>query len=165
MIRIVGVLLTGILAVFLSAGTAWAHGGPIQLDVRGDGGQGVTATATYVRDGHAVSEQVKLTYTAVATDGKTVGPVEMVASAEGQSFYVSKEPLPVGDWTVTVAATHPSAATKTVSVTSADLPDPAASATPAPSGISTAVLVAIPVAVAVLGFVVVLALRRRKVAV
>lgn len=159
--RVLAAVAIGIMATLFAATPAWAHGGPIQLDVRGDGGQGVTATATYIRDGHAVSEEVKLSYTAVSTAGDTVGPVDMVASAEGQSFYVSKKPLPLGDWTVTVNAVKPSTATKTVSVTSVELPSPGTSV-PAPDGISTVVLVGIPVAVAVLGVAVVFALRRRK---
>jgi hypothetical protein len=48
-----------------------------------------------------------MTYTAVSASGKTIGPFPLTASAEGQSFYISKNPLPLGDWTVTVTATHP----------------------------------------------------------
>ncbi|GAB3881739.1 hypothetical protein ACFQ1S_09555 [Kibdelosporangium lantanae] len=109
-------VLTALLV--LLAAPAYAHGGPIKLEVQGDGGQGVTATVTYQNDGHYVTGQVDMTVTAVAQDGHRFGPVKMVASAEGQSFYVSDQPLPVGAWTVTVSATQPSAAQKTVSVTS-----------------------------------------------
>jgi hypothetical protein len=162
MIRRALFLALGVVATILLGTTpAWAHGGPIAIDVRGDGGQGITATVTYVRDGHYVTGQVDLTYTAVSAAGKTVGPLPLTASAEGQSFYVSKDRLPLGDWTVTVSATHPSPATKTISVTSAKLTVPA-TRTPAPSGLSTTTLVAIPVAVAVVGLVVAFALRRRR---
>jgi len=153
-------LLLAVALVVLGATPAWAHGGPIAIDVRGDGGQGITATVVYERDGHAVTEQVDLTYTAVSANGKTVGPYPLTASAEGQSFYVSRNPLPLGDWTVTVTATHPSTASKTVPVTSAELPP--VSPAPAPSGLSTTTLVAIPVAVAVLALAVAFALRRRR---
>ncbi|MFL6126569.1 hypothetical protein [Actinophytocola sp.] len=163
MIRRALFLALGVVAtVLLGATPAWAHGGPIAIDVRGDGGQGITATVTYARDGHYVTGQVDLTYTAVSAGGRTVGPFPLTASAEGQSFYVSKNALPLGDWTVTVTATHPSPASKTVSVTSAELTAPATAGTPAPSGLSTTTLVAIPVAAAVVGLVVAFALRRRR---
>lgn len=162
--RVTGVLVTGILLFLGVSGTAWAHGGPIQLDVRGDGGQNITASVTYVRDGHAVREEVVLTYTAVSTEGRTVGPAPMVASAEGQAFYQSRQPLPLGDWTVTVTAAHPSTATKTINVTSATLPDPTAATTSAPGGIPTAVLIAAPIVIAAAGVAVALFLRRRRLA-
>lgn len=147
-------------AVLLGAAPAWAHGGPIALDIRSDGGQGITATVTYQKDGHYVAEEVVMTYTAISDKGKTVGPLPLKASAEGQSFYVSKDKLPLGNWTVTVTATHPSAASKTVSLTSATLP-PVKAPAPAPAGLSTT-LVAIPVAVVVVGLALVLVLRRRR---
>jgi hypothetical protein len=120
MIRRVAVLVAGLFLVL--AWPAYAHGGPIKLDVSGDGGQGVNATVTYQNDGHPVTGEVVLTYTAVTSEGRTMGPVRMIASAEGQSFYTSAQPLPLGAWTVTVTATRPSAAQKTVSVTSSALP-------------------------------------------
>ncbi|MFI7675899.1 hypothetical protein [Actinophytocola sp. NPDC049390] len=163
--RLVVVAATLLAAVLLGATPAWAHGGPIQLDVRGDGGQGVTASVTYVKDGHAVPGEVRMTYTAVSsTDGTVVGPVAMRAAAEGQAFYQAQEPLPLGEWTVTVTATHPSAATKTITVKSAELPQPAAASTPAPSGTSTVTLVVVPVAVAVVALAVTFYLRRRRLA-
>jgi hypothetical protein len=163
--RLLVVAATLLAAVLLGATPAQAHGGPIQLDVRSDGGQSVTATATYVRDGHAVLGEVRMTYTAVSSsDGKVVGPVQLRASAEGQAFYQAKDPLPLGDWTVTVTATHPSAATKTVTLTSAELPPVDAAATPAPAGMSTVTMVAIPVAVALVALAVTVVLRRRRLA-
>jgi hypothetical protein len=159
--RVLVAAVLGVLVTLFAAGPAWAHGGPIQLLVRGDGGQGITVTATYIRDGHAVDSEITMSYTAVSLSGDTVGPVDLVASAEGQAFYVSKEKLPLGDWTVTVNAVKPSAATATASVTSVALPEPGSSVA-APGGMSTAVLVGIPVAVAVIGVVVVIALRRRR---
>jgi hypothetical protein len=160
--RILVVAATLLTAVLLGAAPAWAHGGPIELDVRSDGGQGVTASVRYIRDHHAVPGEVVMTYTAVATDGTVVGPVDMRASAEGQSFYLAKDPLPKGDWTVTVTATRPTAATKTVSISSVDLPPVTAPATPAPESTSMVTMVAIPVAVAVIAVVVALLLRRRR---
>jgi hypothetical protein len=166
MIRRLVVVAVGFLAaVLLGATPAWAHGGPIQLDIRSDGGQGITASVTYVKDGHAVPGEVRMTYTAVSsTDGEVVGPVAMRASTEGQAFYQGQEPLPLGEWTVTVTATHPSAATKTITVKSAELPQPAAAGTPAPTGTSTVTLVVVPVAVALLALAITFYLRRRRLA-
>jgi hypothetical protein len=160
--RALTLAVVSLAALLLGTAPAWAHGGPIELDIRGDGGQGVTATVTYARDHHFVTEEVRLTYTAVSTEGETIGPVPMTASAEGQSFYLSKDPLPLGDWTVTVTATHPSTATKTILVTSAELPAAAGARAPAPDGMSTVTLVAIPVAVAAVAVAVALVLRRRR---
>lgn len=160
--KVAGVLLAGVLAVFAGAGPAWAHGGPIELEVQGDGGQGVTATVTYARDHHFVTEQVELSYTAVTADGRTVGPIPMVASDEGQSFYLSTTPLPVGKWTVTVTATHPSPATKTVAVTAAALPATPPPA-PAPNGTSTTVVLVSTAAVIVgVALATAFALHRRR---
>jgi hypothetical protein len=150
-----------IAAVLLSAAPAWAHGGPIALDVHSDGGQGITATVTYQRDGHYVTGEVEMTYTAISDKGRTVGPLPLKASAEGQSFYVSKDKLPLGNWTVTVSASHPSTASKTISLTSAKLP-PVSAPAPASSGGSITTLVAIPVAIAVVALAVALVLRRRR---
>jgi hypothetical protein len=122
MIRKAAALFVFVLAVLLSGGVAYAHGGPIKLDAHGDGGQGVNVTVTYKNDGHMVPDEVHMTYTAISSDKQTIGPVKMVASAEGQSFYTSAEPLPVGNWTVTVTATHPSPAQQTIAVTSKALP-------------------------------------------
>jgi hypothetical protein len=158
--RLAAVLLTGLLAILLPVGPAYAHGGPIKLDVHGDGGQGVNATVMYKNDGHPVSEEVVLSYTAVTADGQTLGPVRMRASAEGQSFYVGEQPLPVGAWTVTVSATRPSPAQQTVSITSTVLPAKAAvpPATGGP-GATVIILSVVPMLVALAGAVL---LRRRK---
>lgn len=165
MIRKALVIAVALVATVLFGATpAWAHGGPIAIEVHGDGGQGLTATVIYTRDGHYVTGQVDMTYTAMSATGKTVGPLPLTASSEGQSFYVSKTPLPLGDWTVTVTATHPSSATQTVSVTSAKLPPLDAAAAPTPAGLPTAALVAIPVAVAMVALAAAFMLRRRRLA-
>jgi hypothetical protein len=163
MIRRAATVLASILVVLAIAIPAYAHGGPIKLDVHGDGGQGVNATVTYENDGHPVTGQVDMSFIAVAgDDGRTVGPVRMVASAEGQSFYVSEQPLPAGKWSVTVTATRPSHSEKTISVTSAALKAPAP--TPAASS-PNLTLIVLPIALlVVLGGAVVLWRRRVKMA-
>jgi hypothetical protein len=153
-------VLACVLATLAIAGPAYAHGGPIKLDVHGDGGQGVNATVSYVNDGHPVTGQVDLSFIAVAgDDGRTVGPVKMVASAEGQSFYVSSQPLPAGQWSVTVTATQPSAAKQTINVTAAALAKPAPA--PVSSGGSGLVVIVLAVVVLVLLGGVFLLWRRR----
>ncbi|MET0237080.1 MAG: hypothetical protein ABW224_20695 [Kibdelosporangium sp.] len=155
------VMVLAALLTVLAAGTAHAHGGPIKLEVSSDGGQGVNATVSYKNDGHMVTDEVKLSYTAVAADGQTAGPVRMIASAEGQAFYVSEKPLPVGKWTVTVTATQPSPAQQTVAVTSAALPAAATtSAATDSSNLPVTLIIVFLAAAAVLGATAFL-LRRR----
>jgi hypothetical protein len=164
--RLAGVVLAAVLAVLATTGMARAHGGPIAVDVQGDGGQGVTAAASYVRDHHPVPVEMDLKFTAVSAGGKTLGPITMKASDEGRGFYVSTKKLPVGKWTVTMTATFPSPATKTVSVSSAILPPAPAPA--APRGLSAMAVVAGSAAVvavlAAIAFFGVVLIRRRATA-
>lgn len=160
MIRKAAALFVFVLAFLLSGGIAHAHGGPIKLDVHGDGGQGVNVTVTYKNDGHMVPDEVQMTYTAISPDNKTIGPVKLIASAEGQSFYTSAEPLPVGTWTVTVTATRPSPAQQSVAVISKALPvrTTAAIVDDGPDPVLVTLSVGVPVVLACVGFFV---LRRR----
>jgi hypothetical protein len=158
--RTIAVLVAFVVMALLTAGPAHAHGGPIKLEVQSDGGQGVNATVTYQQDGHMVVDQVVLSYTAITPDGRTVGPVRMIASSEGQAFYRSEQPLPTGNWTVTVTATHPSQAQKTVTLTSTVLPTTPA-ATDSPTSTIIFVVVAL-VAVLILGAATVLGRRRAR---
>jgi len=144
--------------LLFGAPPASAHGGPIVLEVGGDGRQGVTAVATYVGDKHMVTGQVDLTMTATASDGRTFGPVRLIASAEGQAFYTSEQPLPPGPWTVTVVATKPSAAQRTADVVSVAAPP----APVLPAGPNIALFVGIPAGIAVLCAVAFLALFLRR---
>jgi hypothetical protein len=163
-----GVVLAALLTVLSTAGMAAAHGGPIALDVQGDGGQGVTTAVSYARDHHAVPVQVDLSLTAISPGGKTFGPIRMVASNEGQGFYISPDELPPGKWTVTVSASQPSPATKTVAVTSAVLPTASGQHAAASSGLPTIAVVAGSVAIAALlgaiAFVGIVLARRRRTA-
>ncbi|WP_169984571.1 hypothetical protein [Microbispora sp. H10836] len=109
------VLLAG-LALTLGAPAASAHGGPIKLEVIGDGDHNVNVLVTYKEDKHPVTEIVEATLTATATDGRTFGPVPLRSAPEGQNVYRAAEPLPSGEWKVTVKATEPAKASKTVTV-------------------------------------------------
>ncbi|MDP4502031.1 hypothetical protein [Nonomuraea turcica] len=109
------VLLAG-LALVLGAPAASAHGGPIKLEVTGDGADNVNVLVTYKKDGHPVTEIVEATLTATSADGRSFGPVPLRSASEGQNVYRSAEPLPSGEWRVTVTATEPSKAKATVKV-------------------------------------------------
>ncbi|MFC5824651.1 hypothetical protein [Nonomuraea insulae] len=109
------VLLAG-LALVLGAPVASAHGGPIKLEVTGDGADNVNVLVTYKKDHHPVTEIVEATLTATSSDGRSFGPVPLRSASEGQNLYRSSEPLPSGEWRVTVTATEPSKAKTTVKV-------------------------------------------------
>ncbi len=113
-------LLTVVLAVGLMAlvpGTpAFAHEGPVTLEVAGDGATGVTARATYKEDGHAV-DGVRLVLTATGEGGRTVGPLQLAPAPEGRGFYTSGAVLTPGAWEVTVTAPSPNPGKATVRVT------------------------------------------------
>ncbi|MGI5270490.1 hypothetical protein ACQEUU_15155 [Nonomuraea sp. CA-218870] len=109
------VLLAG-LALVLGAPAAAAHGGPIKLEVTGDGADNVNVLVTYKKDGHPVTEIVAATLKATSADGRSFGPVPLRSAPEGQNLYHSAEPLPSGEWRVTVTATEPSKAKATVRV-------------------------------------------------
>lgn len=85
----------------------------------------------------------------------------MVASSEGQSFYQSKKALPVGNWTVTVTATHPSPATTTIGITSTK-PIEAASPVSAENPTVGVFAVVVPVILAAAALTVAFAIRRRR---
>jgi hypothetical protein len=105
--RVITVLALAFGALLVAV-PAWAHGGPVDVEVHGDGGQGLTVLATYRNDRHPVSDHaLDLSFTAVSPDGRTAGPVKLVASNEGQGLYVSGTPLPAGHWTVTVTVAQP----------------------------------------------------------
>ncbi|MEW1848189.1 hypothetical protein AB0392_60390, partial [Nonomuraea angiospora] len=109
------VLLAGLMLV-LGAPAASAHGGPIKLEVTGDGADNVNVLVTYKKDGHPVTEIVEATLKATSADGRSFGPVPLRSAPEGQNLYHSAEPLPSGEWRVTVTATEPAKAKATVKV-------------------------------------------------
>jgi hypothetical protein len=116
--RLAGALLAALAAVLLGAAPAQAHGGPIRLEVTGDGADRVDTVVTWKKDGHPVTDPVALTLVAApASGGPRVSPVRMMSSGEGQSFYISQSPLPKGTWRVTVTATAPAEASVTKIVT------------------------------------------------
>ncbi|MFG6201290.1 hypothetical protein [Nonomuraea sp. JJY05] len=117
--HVLTVLLTVLLAgltLVLGAPAASAHGGPIELEVTGDGADNVNVLVTYRKDGHPVTEIVEATLKATSADGRSFGPVPLRSAPEGQNLYHSAKPLPSGEWRVTVTATEPSKAKATVKV-------------------------------------------------
>ncbi|MET9248824.1 hypothetical protein [Nonomuraea sp. NPDC003709] len=126
------VLLAGLMLV-LGAPAASAHGGPIKLEVTGDGADNVNVLVTYKKDSHPVTEIVEATLKATSADGRSFGPVPLRSAPEGQNLYHSAEPLPSGEWRVTVTATEPSKAKATVKVKAGVVAaSPVAATAPAP---------------------------------
>jgi hypothetical protein len=100
----------------LVPGPAYAHDGPVTLDVAGDGAGGVTVRAVFTRDRHPVEDGVRLVLTATGEGGRTVGPIQLNPSPEGRGFYSSGPVLTPGAWQVSVTAPepHPGKAVATV---------------------------------------------------
>ncbi|MDX3102493.1 hypothetical protein [Nonomuraea angiospora] len=129
--HVLTVLLAGLMLV-LGAPAAFAHGGPIELEVTGDGADNVNVLVTYKKDGHPVTEIVEATLKATSADGRSFGPVPLRSAPEGQNLYHSAEPLPSGEWRVTVTATEPAKAKATVKVKAGVIaPSPVAATAPA----------------------------------
>ncbi|MEV5897570.1 hypothetical protein [Nonomuraea fuscirosea] len=127
-------LLLSWAGLVLGAPAAHAHGGPIKLEVTGDGADNVNVLVTYKKDGHPVTEIVAATLTATSSDGRAFGPVPLRSAGEGQNLYRSAEPLPSGEWRVTVRATEPAKAKKTVKVKAGVVAAPvAATSAPGPT--------------------------------
>lgn len=125
-VRGLGVVIVAVILALLAVpAAAQAHGGPFSLNIAPDGAGGLVVSAVYSEDGHAVTEVIDPTATAVGDDGSTIGPVALISSAEGEGIWVTAEPfLPVGTWTVTVSTSMPSVATATTTVTVAELAGP-----------------------------------------
>ncbi|WP_432924328.1 hypothetical protein ACQPZZ_29215 [Microbispora sp. CA-135349] len=104
------------LALMLGAPAASADSGPIKLEVTGDGDHNVNVLVTHKKDGRPVTEILDATLVATSADGRTFGPVPLKSAPEGQNLYHAAEPLPSGEWKVTVKAAEPSKASKTVTV-------------------------------------------------
>lgn len=104
---------------------------PIALEVAGDGGRNVNVLFTWKKDGRPVTDIVAATLLAKAADGRTFGPIPLKSAPEGQNLYNASEPLPAGEWKVTVTATKPAEArSKSTTVKAQDIKLPAAT-TPA----------------------------------
>jgi len=104
-----------VLAILPAAGPAWAHSDKLKLEVAGDGATGVTVQARHA-DGHRLDTLVRLVLTATAAGGRTVGPLQLEPSGEGQGFYASGPILAPGSWRVTVRAPAPHTGKVTVEV-------------------------------------------------
>lgn len=164
-------LLIAFFATFVAISPASAHGGEYDIEFDQDGLGGVTAFAVYAADGHTVDAVMDVTATAAAADGRTLGPVHLVSSPEGQGLWITTEPfLDQGVWTVTVATTqpHPTSASKEIEVVFADQnpPSPTSDASTSSTDASNDGLL-IPLliaggAIAVAAIVVVLVARRAR---
>ncbi|MEJ5869064.1 hypothetical protein WDV85_15075 [Pseudokineococcus sp. 5B2Z-1] len=129
------VVLLGVLAVLLGApGAAQAHGGPIVVDVAGDGAGGLTLVATWREDGHPVGPEVEFTGRATGPEGRVVDDIAFELLPEGEAFRAAPAVLPAGEWTVELRASEGSDETFEAVVTSTGLPTPTPTATEAAEG-------------------------------
>lgn len=152
------VVLALAFGAMLMATPAWAHGGPVDVEVHGDGGQGLNVRAVYRNDQHPVSDQaLDLSFTAVSADGTTMGPLRLIAANEGQGLYLTSAPLPAGHWTVTVTLAAPYQVYPSVGVDARVLATPPARAA---GGVNLALLIG--GGVLVLGLAVALGLLLRR---
>jgi hypothetical protein len=99
-------LALAFLLVLLPAAPASAHGGPLKLDVSGDGADGVVVRATF-EDGHPAEPTIRLVLVATGEGGRSVGPVQLTQSGEGRGFYSSGSMLAPGRWRIAVSAPEP----------------------------------------------------------
>ncbi|SNT33857.1 hypothetical protein SAMN05216276_103525 [Streptosporangium subroseum] len=133
------ILLAGLGLLLGAPAASAAPGSPIALEVAGDGGRNVNVLFTWKKDGRPVTDIVAATLFAKAPDGRTFGPIPLKSAPEGQNLYNAAEPLPAGEWKVTVTATKPTEARKSATVKAQDIVLPAAAA-PASSTVRAAAL-------------------------
>ncbi|GIF76272.1 hypothetical protein [Asanoa siamensis] len=105
--RLVAAIFTATLLALVPGLPAYAHDGPVTLDVAGDGAGGVTVRAIFTKDQHPVETGVRLVLNATGEGGRTVGPLQLNPSAEGKGFYSSGPVLTPGTWEVAVTAPAP----------------------------------------------------------
>ncbi|WP_405010333.1 hypothetical protein [Kitasatospora sp. NBC_01539] len=99
-------LLAG-LAVLGAAGPAGAHGDTIAFAVSTLADGHLTAVATWENDHDPVTDKVAGTLSALAADGRSVGPWPLVAVADRPGTYTTALQLPPGHWKVTVESGFP----------------------------------------------------------
>ena len=105
--RLVAAVFAAALLALVPGLPAYAHDGPVTLDVAGDGAGGVTVRAVYTKDKHPVEESVGLVLNATGEGGRSVGPIQLRPSSEGRGFYSSGPVLTPGEWAVAVTASAP----------------------------------------------------------
>ncbi|WP_329425357.1 hypothetical protein OG339_33990 [Streptosporangium sp. NBC_01495] len=120
------ILLAGLGLLLGAPAASAALDSPIALEVAGDGGRNVNVLFTWKKDGRPVTDIVAATLLAKAPDGRTFGPIPLKSAPEGQNLYNAAEPLPAGEWKVTVTATKPAEARKSATVKAQDIKLPAA---------------------------------------
>jgi hypothetical protein len=107
-VRRLALALVAVALVLVPAAPASAHGGPLKLEVSGDGADGVTVRATFA-DGHPAEPTIRLVLVATGEGGRSVGPVQLTQSGEGRGFYNTGSLLAPGRWQIVVSAPEPNA--------------------------------------------------------
>ncbi|WP_030234626.1 hypothetical protein [Streptomyces sp. NRRL S-350] len=95
-------------AVLPAAAPAAAHGDSVHLDVTGQQNGHVSTVATWENDHDPVTEDFAGTLSAVAADGRSVGPWRLITVPGHAGTYTTREILPAGHWRVTVDCAFPS---------------------------------------------------------
>ncbi|MDH6124808.1 hypothetical protein [Kitasatospora sp. GP82] len=133
-----GALLLG------GARPAAAHGDSIRLQVTGRADGHPVVVASWENDGDPVTEPVAGTLSALAADGRSVGPWRLVAVPGAEATYTTGEALPAGSWKVTVESGFPALGRAEASLSVAVVADPTAGASRTPSAGADGALVQPP---------------------
>ncbi|MCP2312681.1 hypothetical protein [Kitasatospora paracochleata] len=128
--RLAAALVLSVLAVPALATPAGAHGDTIHFTVTALIDGHTKAQATWENDGDPVEEKVAATLSAVATDGRTVGPWPLVAVDAAKGGYTTALALPPGTWKVTVESGFPALGRGEAELTVTAVPGTAPSAAP-----------------------------------
>ncbi|MER8184705.1 hypothetical protein [Kitasatospora sp. NPDC094015] len=99
-------LLTGA-ALLGGAGPAAAHGDTIVFKITTLGDGHTRAAATWANDNDPVTDRVAATLSAVAEDGRSVGPWKLEPVAGTPGTFTTGLALPPGHWAVTVESGFP----------------------------------------------------------
>ncbi|WP_371496140.1 hypothetical protein OG871_10255 [Kitasatospora sp. NBC_00374] len=89
------------------AGQAGAHGDTIVFKVTALGDGHTRAAALWANDNDPVTEKVAATLSAVADDGRSVGPWKLEPVADAPGTFTTALALPPGHWAVTVESGFP----------------------------------------------------------
>jgi hypothetical protein len=105
------VVLLAMLSAMLfgfGAGTAHAHGGPIEGQIAQDGEGGIYVSFSYVEDSHPVEALLVATVEGRSASGEVLEPVALVSASQGSGIWGTPPgTFPEGEWDVTVRVTDP----------------------------------------------------------
>ncbi|MEV4612779.1 hypothetical protein AB0K43_09270 [Kitasatospora sp. NPDC049258] len=129
-------------ALLGGAGQAGAHGDTIVFKISALGDGHTRTAATWANDNDPVTDKVAATLSAVAEDGRSVGPWKLEPVADTPGTFTTGLALPPGRWAVTVESGFPALGRGTADLTVTAVPGTAPSAgaavvPPVPGGSAT----------------------------